>query len=304
MPVNKTTFLDPSNTREPSDSIWGTCPVDELSSDIRKGWLYYDDFRNMTLAPTMTSQVPYGQYKVQAVTTGNVVPQTNVNSVVQISPVLNNIVNATGINSTIAQAFGNARLSGVSGTDGKLWFEACIAIQGIVATTQGFFLGLAETNAFTFTTSNPFALTMATPVNSGAMIGFQSIETGPLAINTVYNDRATTFTTIQAGVAGTLPQGATPAFSAPLTPLGVAAGSFGATAYTFTKLGFIYDPAQGAGCITFFQDGLPFATQLSNASLIATTNLKANLLGLMLAVVGTGTGGTFMRWWRCAQLYP
>lgn len=301
MPVNKTTFLDASNTREPSDSIWGTCPVDALSSDLRLGWIFYDDFRDLQLAPTETTQIAYGDYKVFATTSASVAPVHAVNSIESGLVLANSVVVSTS--ATIAQPYGQARLSGVTGTDGMLWFEACVAIKGIVATTQGFFLGLAETDLFTLATGVPLNGTAATPTAGGSMIGFQSIETGPLAINTVMTDRATSFTTIQAGVAGTLPQGATPQFSVP-TGQPVAAGSFGATAYTFTKLGFVYNPALSGGCITFYQDGLPFATQYSNASLIATTNLKANSLAMMLAVVGTGTGAVYTKWWRLAQLYP
>jgi hypothetical protein len=302
MPVNKTTFLDASNTREPSDSIWGTCPVDELGSDLRKGWIFYDDFRDLPLAPTETTQIAYGDYKVFATTSASVAPVHAVNSVDTGIVLANSVVVSTS--ASIAQPYGQARLSGVTGTDGKLWFEACVAIKGILATTQGFFLGLAETDLFTLATGVPINGGAATITNGGSMIGFQSIETGPLAINTVMSDRATSFTTIQAGVAGTLPVGLVPAFEPAGPPAGVAAGSFGATAYTFTKLGMIYDPAQSGGCITFFQDGLPFATQYSNASLIGTTNLKANSLAMMLAVIGTGTGAVYMKWWRCAQLYP
>ncbi len=285
MSVNKTNFLVADATADPTPIIWGSCPVDDIKENPSRGWHFYDDFRDMPLAGTQTTQIGYGKYKVFATASASVGPVSVINSVEQIQPALNNAV-VVSTSASLAQAYEQARLSGVSGTDGKLWFEARIAIQGIVATTQGFFLGLAETEGFTLATGVPLNGGAATITNGGAMIGFQSIETGPLAINTVVSDRATSFTTIQAGVAATQP------------------GSFGAAAYTFTKLGFVYDPALSSNCITFYQDGVPFSSFYSNASLIATTNLKANALAMMLAVVGTGTGGTFMQWWRCAQLYP
>jgi hypothetical protein len=300
MGTNNIQFLVPDNTRDPSPTIWGNAPIGDILDNPARGWHFYDEFRDFPLAGTQTTQIGAGKYKVFATASASVVPVSVINSVEQSAPAMANSV-VVSTSATIAQAYEQARLSGVPATDGKLWFEARVAIKGIVATTQGFFLGLAETEGFTLATGVPLNGTAATPTAGGAMIGFQSIETGPLAINTVYNDSATSFTTVQAGTAGTAAQGLTPTFE-PTAP--VAAGSFGATAYTFTKLGFVYDPSLSANCITFYQDGLPFATTISNATLVATTNLKANALAMMLAVVGTGTGAVYMQWWRCAQLYP
>ncbi len=285
MAVNKNDFLVASTTAEPTPIIWGDCPIADIQENPGVGSYFYDEFRDFPLIGTQTTQIGFGKYKVFATTAATVVPVSVINSVEQIRPALNNGV-VVSTSASIAQAYEQFRMSGVASTDGKLWFEARIAIQGIAATTQGFFLGLAESEAFTFATAQPINGGAATITNGGAMIGFQSIETGPLAINTVVSDRATSFTSIQAGTSGTQP------------------GSFGATAYTFTKLGFIYDPARSADCVRFYQDGVQFSTMYTNANIIATTNLKANALSLMLAVIGTGTGGTFMQWWRCAQLYP
>lgn len=284
MAFNKTNFLVADNTRDPSPVIWGQCPVDDILENPSKGWHFYDDFKDFPLPGTQTTQIGFGKYKLFATASASIAPVHSVNSVDTGIVQVNNVVVSTS--ATLAQSYGMARLSGVVGTDGKLWFEARVAVQTLAATTQGFFLGLAETDKFTLATAVPLNGSAATLNNSGAMIGFQAIETGPTAINTVVSDRATAFTNIQAGVAATQP------------------GSFGSTAYTFTKLGFIYDPSKSANCITFYQDGVPFTTFYSQTSLLATTNLKANSLAMMLAVLGTGTGAVYTQWWRCAQLYP
>lgn len=284
MATNKVDFLVPSTTREPTPIIWGDCPVADIQENPSVGWHLYDDFDDFPLIGTQTTQIGFGKYKVFATTSATVVPVSTINSVVQPHTSLKaGVVVSTA--AVISPAYGNARMSGSAADGGKLWFEARLAIQSVSATTQGFFLGMGEVEGFTYATGVPINGGAATITNGGSMIGFQSIETGPLAINTVVSDRATSFTSIQAGTSGTQP------------------GSFGATAYTFTKLGMVYDPSRSADCLKFYQDGVQFTTMYTNANIVATTNLKANALAMMLAVIGTGTGGVYMQWWRSAQLY-
>ena len=289
MTVNKTDFLVPDqpapSSRAPSASIWGPCPIADILENPGTGFYFYDDFRDMPLIGTQTTQIGFGKYKVFATASASVAPVSSINSVAQVTDALAESV-VLSTSASLAQAYQQCSMSGNHGTDGILWFEACVAISVLTATSQGFFLGLGETQLFTLATAVPLNGTAATPTNSGALIGFNCVETGPVPINAVYTDRATSFTKTNTGVSGTQP------------------GSFNpTTAYVFTKLGFVYNPALSANCVTWYQDGVPFPNYLSNATLVATTNLKANPLGLMFSTVGTGTGASYMKWWRLAQLF-
>jgi hypothetical protein len=285
MATNKVDFmqgLTADTYRRPSPSIWGDCPVAAIKENPEIGVYYYDDFGDLPLAPTLTTQIAYGKYKAFG-DTGNTITKVGaVNSVALMAGALQLAIDTDNDSTSIAQAYPTFLLTGLTSNSGKLWFEACVAQNSIVTNLANWFVGLAEVNLLTLSSTVPWA-DDGTLSNAGAFIGFAHAEDGVGVVNSVYNDRATTFTNVQAGIKTM-------------------------AAYTFTKFGFVYDPlVAGANCVTFYVDGQPQTSFLTKTVLQALTNLDANPLGLILSTSADSAGTTwalFMKWWACAQMFP
>lgn len=272
------------NGRNPSPSIWADCPLDDIMSNKpvggnKRGTYFFDDFLDFPLPGTQTTQIGHGRYKLFCTAAGQIAPVKTVNSVVTPGGILSALCDTDNDSFSIGQAHPNVFLSGLSSTSGKMWFEARVAISSIATDGMGFFLGLAETDLWTFATGVPFnggdAIT-----NAAAAIGFHKGEDALGVINTVYSDRATSFTTI-----------------------GASATSM--TANTFIKLGMKYDPSNATECVAFYANNVKLTNVLSRAALTALTNLDSGSLGLLWAGVAD-TGGTairpYMDWWQLATL--
>ncbi len=284
MAVNKTQFAVATSTREPTPIIWADCPVAAIQEDPRFGFHTYEDWKDFPLAGTQTTQIGAGKYKVYATTSGSVAPVQSVNSVILGNAgVLGLNPAADNDGDSIAQAYPSAFITGSKADGGKLWFECQIAISSIASNIIGWFAGLAETDKWTLSATVPFNAASASLNNSAAAIGFFGDEAGVGVYRSAVSDRATSFTSINATL-GTL------------------------VAYTFVKLGMIYDPEKTTDCISFYVNGVKDTSFYSNAQVVATTNLKANALGFIFAGIGAASVSTtnhmFMRWYRLAQLYP
>jgi hypothetical protein len=283
MAVNKTDFMVADATREPTPIIWGDCPVGAIAEDPAVGWHFYDDFADFPLAPTETTQIGAGKYKVYATSTGLVAPVQTFHSIILGNAGVMGFQFAADNNGlSLAQAYPRAYITGSKADGGKLWFECQIAVSTIATNTIGYFVGLAETDKWTLSGTVPFNAASASLNNSAAAIGFFSDEAGLGVIQSAVSDRATSFTAIDA----TLGQH---------------------VAFTYVKLGMIYDPDRQSDCVRFFVNGVQDSSYYSNAQVVATTNLKANALGMIAAFIGAAsvsTGIAVMRWWRIAQLYP
>jgi hypothetical protein len=253
-----------------SGGLWDDCPVtiSDIENNPTLGWAFDDDFTAFPLAGTQTTEIGHGKYKLFNTGAGTVAPLALVNSVVKPGGLLSILTDTNNDSGSIAQAYPSFFLSGDPATSGKLWFEARVAISSIATDGIGFMLGLAETTLWTLATGVPFnggdAIT-----NGASFIGFRKEEDGLGVLDTVYSDRATSFTNI-----------------------GDAASSLAAN--TFIKLGLKYDPTNANACVTFWVNGTQLTTVLSRAALVAMTNLDANALGLIFAQVAD-TGGTAIR---------
>jgi hypothetical protein len=263
-----------------SNGLWKDAPdLAILKINPTLGWYIDDDFTDFPLAGVQTTEIGHGKYKVFCTTAGKVEPVSTVNSVVKPGGVLSMLADSDNDSASIAQAYPTFFLSGDPATSGKLWMEARMAISSIANNGIGFMLGLAETTLWTLATGVPFnggdAIT-----NSASFIGFRKEEDGLGVLDTVYSDRATSFTNI-----------------------GDAASSM--LANTFIKLGMKYDPTNAAACVTFWVNGTQLTTVLSRAALVAMTNLDANALGIIFAMVAD-SGGTAIRpyidMWRVIQV--
>lgn len=277
------TSITPTDAYGPSPKIWADCPVLELERFPERGIYRFERWSDLPLAPTLTTQIAFGKYKAFATTGSSVDRVSAVNSVETLNGALKLATDTDNDSATIADAYPSFLMTGLSSNSGKLWFECCIAQKSVATNMASTFIGLAEVELWTLATGVPFnggdAIT-----NSAAAIGFRLKEDGLGVIDTVYSDRATSFTDIGAGEGGTL------------------------AAYTFTKLGFILDPKdpQGLG-VRFFVNNVEATTRLSQAALIALTNLDANALGFIYGTVADSAGTTheqYCKWVRIAQMFP
>ena len=274
--------LSADANRQPSPAIWADCPVKDLIENPGLGTYFFDDFQDFPLDGTQTTQIGHGKYKVFNTGGGKVSRISAVNSVELAGGALRIQVDTDNDSGSIAQSFPSYFMSGVKSTGPKIWFECCVAQSAIPTNNIGWMVGLAEVELWTLATGVPFnggdAIT-----NGAAFIGFRAEEDGLGVVDTVYSDRATSFTNIGDTEAGTM------------------------VANTFRKFGFVYDPDKTTNCVTFFANNLELTTKYSKTDLVALTNLDANMLGIIAAVVSDSAGTTtdwWMKWWRVAQLLP
>lgn len=268
-----------------SPAIWADCPLDLLrTGEISGALIEQNGWGNFPLAGTQTTEIGHSIWKVFATATGTIAPVSSVNSTEMIGAPLQFSSGATGDNETlsIAQSYPCFLMSGLTTNSGKLWFEVELAINTIAVSTLGWMAGLAETELWTLATGVPFNSGDAI-TNSASFIGFRKEEDGLGVVDTVYSDRATSFTNI-----------------------GDAEGSMAAN--TFIKYGLVYDPKEATNCVTFYENGIALTTKFSRTNITDRTNLDANSLGIIISQIndsGASSAGDCKLWIRrvrCAQL--
>lgn len=283
-------------TRLPSSAIWGDCPWDDIvdpRSHIN-GIAVADDFVDLPLTPTLTTQIAYGKYKAFASSSSTIAKPAggSINSAIVPANALAFTMEATQTKSgTLSSAYSSFCPSSTAGVAGKLWFEACIATSSIAASVISFILGLAEVDASSYTLAVGLPLTDSTGTaftTTGGFVGFNKIGTATTAVKTGYTDRAATLTQVGTNQV-TLP-----------------------AAYTFTKLGMTIDQTRsgtvagtsGTCMIQFFQDNVLLGTGVTQTTWATLTNINANCMGMIFSnQTAAGTAFTnYLRWWRCAQL--
>jgi hypothetical protein len=274
-------------TRGPSPSVWGDCPWMEIQAQVAQGSggvAFWDDFVEAPLQGTQTTEIAWGHspYKVYATATGSIKPDETFDSVETPGGLLIVSTPADDEQSSLAHLNEPFKMSGDVTLDGKLWFEARVAVTSTVTNGIGFMIGLAETQLWTLAAAVPFNASDAI-TNTASFIGFRYPEDDTTTADTVYSDRATSFTNIgDAEVTGLADN-------------------------TFVKLGMVYDPGETDNCIRFYQDGKQLSTKLSKSTLTGLTNLDAGTLGLIFSQICDSAGGsinTFIDWWRVAQVNP
>ncbi len=271
-----------------SPAIWASCPLSFIKKFYPEGHVRWDASK-MSLAGTQTTQIagPIPGTKVFASSGGAVDAVSAINSVEKWGGAIQFGVDTDNEGASLAQAYPTFRMSGLKGTDQPLYFEACWALNSILTSTVGIFVGMAETELLTLSATVPLAATDV-PDAAGAMIGFHKGEDALGVVDTVYADRAATFTNI-----------------------GDDEGLIDA-AYTFVKTGFLYNPGQLADydssrVVRFFQDNIELDSALSKTSLTGLTNLDANALGPIFALISDASGTAtkaYLKWLEVAQLPP
>lgn len=277
-----------TNKYRRSPNVWGTCPLDTLRTHYPE-WVLQWDLSRFDLAGTQTTQIagPIPGTKVFATASGSVAGVSAVNSVELPGGAIAFTTDTDNDSASLADAYPKFLLDGDPYNTGRLWFEACVAVSSLVTNGVGLFVGLAETEQWTLATGVPFnggdAIT-----NAASAIGFRKEEDGLGVIDTVYSDRATSFTNIEDDTDAT-------------------SGTGDFEAFTFKKLGMFYNPKDSDRCIRFFVDNQELETEVSKSTLQALTNLDANPLGPIVAQVADSAGTaivTYLKWLWCVQEPP
>jgi hypothetical protein len=270
---------NPDNSRGPSPSIWSSAGISGWEPGV--GSHFFDDFKEPGLVvPTITTAADLGNgFKAYNTGSGTVTYPSAFNGTEYNIGILAMGVDTAGDQGSIMRYGRPLYLTGLPSTSGKAWFEARIATTQIVTNDAQIFVGFGETDNQTLDSDGP--LGDANVCNAeGALIGFHREEDGLGVLNTVYADRAASFTEVSA------------------TEATIAA-------LTWTRIGFVYDPNNSAKCITFYQDGVELATGITAAVLKALTYLDANPLGFTAAIFADSAGtasSLYLDWIRYAQL--
>lgn len=272
-----------SNTdRRPSPAIWDRCPFEKIQSGDVDGIAIFDDFSRLPLQPTLTTQIGFGDYKAFGDTGNTITRVVSINSALVAGGALQMAIDTDNDEVALAHAYPSFLTSGLTTNSGKLWFEVCYAQSSILTNMAAGFVGLANVAGITLSTTVPF--NDGDPIDATMYgVGFRIAEDGLGVIDTVVTDGATSFTNIGATEGGTL------------------------AAFTFRKLGMMYDPTNVTNCITFYADNVPLATTISRSTLTGYTNLDVNGLGFLIAHSADSAGTTFksfLEWIKICQIAP
>lgn len=274
--------LDTISDDFPSPALWSRLDFDRCRWDRSYGIGYHDNFVDLPLAPTLTTQIGFGKYKGYAASGCTIARVSAINSVETFGGALAFGLDTDDDESAFGEAYNTFRLSGSATTSGPLIFECCYAQNSIATNMAAVFFGLAESDAVTFGANTPFNSADAI-TNTWSGVGFRILEDGLGVVDTVYTDRATSFTNVGDDEGGTL------------------------AANTFDNFGILYDPNNVSRCIRFFKNNRELTTAISRTTLTGMTNLDANNVGPMIAFAADSGGTSFaayLKWWRVAQLVP
>lgn len=283
---NTTSSTYADTARKPSPQIWSHCPWDKLANPRapgRSGIAFYDDFVDWPLQPSLATQVGTGKYKAFGDSGNTITRVMSINSALVPGGALQVALDTNNDQVTLAQSYPSFLLTGLASNSGRLWFECCYSQNSIATNMASVFIGLAEVDQWTLSSSVPWDDAGAFTGTNAAAIGFRIDEDALGVIDTVRTDRASAITNIGDDEAGTI------------------------TAYTFRKLGMFYDPKDANRCVRFFANGVELATALTRAQLTALTYLDAGGLGLIWASNADTAATSFqgyMKWWACAQELP
>ncbi len=268
-----------SNGRQISP-FWGTCPLSAIRNDPGKGYLMEDDFMDLGLPGTQTSEINLGRYKVYNTGSGKVIPDA--------LPHASSPLGTGGIISMLCDTDGDQSVIGthqcpfsLASTAGPLWFEARIATTAITTTMTHIFVGLGNNFDVTFGAAIPLANANALGT-AVAAVGWNRLESGLGVLNTSYCDEAAAWTDVQA-----------------------TAGSIAAN--TWVKLGMYFNPADSSRALRFFANGAECVSAITASTLSGLTHLDASGLGFCFAQFAD-SGGTanyaYCDWYKIAQLTP
>jgi hypothetical protein len=219
--MNTVQYKGENSGRGLSPGLWADCEIDEIRQNPNKGYMCFDDFTEVPLQPTLTTQAAWGKWKAYATTGVTSTVNATKGGVLKFSSATDA---DEGCIATESLPF---TLSNIAGSvTGKLWMEARIQMSSIADTMDEIFVGLAGQQ--TLATNVPITNTAATLADINC-VGFHRTESDGNAINTTYKADSVTQVVVKTGVC---------------VPV----------ADTWLKLGLKFDPLTGK--VTFYVNGV------------------------------------------------
>ena len=302
--------LAASTQRGPSESIWADCPVDSIIQDPSLGTYFFDDFL-MVGQPALNAASSMGQYACWADTSSTLTDAGEDGGVLKV---LNTSNPKQIVLSSNAGAF--RMVSGATNfpLQGKLWFEARVALGSITTGVRDLFVGLCDNTTTQICSANNLVVGTAGNVliTTPNLFGFHFRDTtNPTDVGLAFN------------VAGGTVQYPTNLQTLSLTVAGAALAAYAAVTNGagtgFVKLGFIFDPnaapvtissassGQTAGqtfkpLIKVFVNGQPAAAFLTSTNLQAATFPVGRMAPVLAFGTITNSAAAYYDWIRVAQL--
>lgn len=283
---NITQYNNQDTTRLPSGTIWSDCPWDDIRQGLANGVLFFDDFAEFqpltfaTGALQTTAGGLGGKYTAYCATAGTWAPDSMPHGTTATpGGIISGLCDTDGDSMAIGTL--SCPFSLLTTLTGKLWFESRIATTSILTNMGQIFNGLHENNVTAFSATCPLG-NADTGCATTAGIGFRRSEDGLNALDTVYWDHSATQVVVQAAASSVL------------------------AANTFVKLGLKVDFNETTKFLTFFVNGAPCSTQVSKATILATTSLDAVNLGACLAFYADSAGTSdylYADWWKGCQTF-
>lgn len=309
--------LSASLQRGPSASIWGDCPWAAMRENPAIGHAFWDDFDVAGNLATTNAIGNMGQWATWADTSTVLgTDPAQEGGVILLSDASNITKNITL--GTTAGGFRVAQGNSPTYTlQPKMWFECRVAVGAITTTKRDAFIGLVD-NTTNFSTASATGV-----INAGNalqtvpnLFGFHfRSSTNPTDVGLAFNVAGGTvqYPTNLQTLINTVTGAAAIAFTA---------GSSGAPATGFYKLGFVYDPfyptrligsassGQTASTIAramirIFVNGQEAAAFLTAAANIQAATFPTGLMGPAISYTSraaSGAGGFYVDWIRVAQL--
>ena len=302
--------LAASTQRGPSESIWADCPVDAILQDPSLGYHVYDDF-TVTGMPTTNAASSMGQWACWADTSATIKDAAEDGGVAILTPA------STSGQIVISSNTGAFRM--VSGAtnyplQGKLWFEARVAVGSITTAIRDLFVGLCDNTTTQICSAANLVVGTAGNVliTTPNLFGFHFRDTtNPTDVGLAFN------------VAGGTVQYPTNLQTLSLTVAGAALTAYAAVTNGagtgFVKLGFVFDPnaspvtissassGQTAGqtfrpLIKVFVNGQPAAAFLTSTNVQAATFPTGRMAPVIAFGAKSSAPTAYIDWIRVAQV--
>ena len=272
--------LGSANTnREPSQTIWGKCPIDQILNGRANGIYLFDDFDTFPhiTTPTITTQaVIYGKlfYKAFGSSGGTLLSGgSQFGDVILAETTVDEGVNLA----TISLPFKIIR------SEANFAFECRLKASHIANDEAGFFVGLQASQTLSATVPIAAAGTLA----DNNFVGFHRLEGDGDQIDAVYKADGVTQVTQLADAISTS-NNTTAAL----------------VADTYIKLGMLFNASTYV--LTWYINGIPLTTPKTVPSAAGTDFPNDVNMGLCLAMlVGSGAADNTvtMDWWGASNWY-
>ena len=273
--TNVIQYRDASDTtRGPSPSVWGTCPVLEIMAQVGQGsggYYFWEDFdaHGLVTAPTALAAL------------GGGLPFTGFGSSGSKQEVDDASGGSSGflLEETTHEEGANFTTENhpyvLSNVAGSLWFEARVKSSTITTNEMSFFVGLADTTAFTAV----MPLTAPGAVGDLNCIGFHKPEANTTAFDFSYKANGVTLEEVNSDI-GTL------------------------AVDTYVKLGFLMHESDYK--VRCFVNGAEQASTTTVSDALGTDTPSDGGLAPAGAIKNAGgtAEGLTIDWIRCAQLLP